>query len=62
VVNKSLGNIETYYGEVITAKNFLKKVSMAKKNGKGLMGTQAENGVWEQEFKKIHLKSRSSGL
>ncbi|ESU29642.1 peptidyl-prolyl cis-trans isomerase [Flavobacterium limnosediminis JC2902] len=55
-------NIGSVNGEDISAQEFLQKVSMAEKNGQGVSNTQAANGVWEQEVKRILLEGEYEKL
>ncbi|UOK43509.1 MULTISPECIES: peptidylprolyl isomerase [Flavobacterium] len=55
-------NVGSVNGEDISAQEFLQKVSMAEKNGQGTSNTQAANGVWEQEVKRILLEGEYEKL
>jgi peptidyl-prolyl cis-trans isomerase D len=55
-------NVGSVNGEDISAQEFLQKVSMAEKNGQGMSNTQAANGVWEQEVKRILLEGEYEKL
>jgi len=60
--NQTSRNVGSVNGEDISAQDFLQKVSAAEKNGQGVSGTQAANGVWEQEVKKILLNGEFEKL
>lgn len=60
--NRTSRNIGSVNGEDISAQEFLQKVSMAEKNGQGISNTQAANGVWEQEVKRILLEGEYGKL
>jgi peptidyl-prolyl cis-trans isomerase D len=55
-------NVGSVNGEDISAQEFLQKVSMAEKNCQGISNTQAANGVWEQEVKRILLEGEYEKL
>ncbi|ESU21044.1 peptidyl-prolyl cis-trans isomerase [Flavobacterium enshiense DK69] len=55
-------NVGSVNGEDISAQEFLQRVSMAEKNGQGMSNTQAANGVWDQEVKRILLEGEYEKL